>query len=146
MDVTNSARSLILQAIRNKGLTQSEIAQKMGYGKAWISKLLNGSVKRLSDADAEQLEVILEIQFFTVTQADKVSGLALEISRALEDNEQFAKVLTELLPLVEHGPITRRRYEDAEMTKLGQEIINLASANEDNPEQVARDVLKLFSE
>jgi hypothetical protein len=39
-----------------------------------------------------------------------------------------------------------RYFEPKEMSKLGQEIIRLAFANEDKPGKVAREVLKLVSE
>lgn len=146
MDVTENTRALILQAIRTKGLTQTALAEKMGYGKAWVTRLLNGALKRLSDGDVSRLEEFLGIQFFVVTPKARVSGPAAELSRAAEDDPALAAVLGGLAEMTRRKAVLTPRYiETPEMTKIGQEIIRLAFANEDKPGKVAREVLKLLS-
>jgi len=150
MDVTDNTRGIILQAIRYKGVTQTALAEKMGYGKAWVSKLLNGSIKRLSDSDVEKIEDFLGIRFFVVTENAKVSGLAVELSEAAEKDPEFLNVLTELARYQslasEKRVFTPRYFETKEMTRIGQEIIRIAFADEDKPGKVAREVLRLVSE
>ena len=148
MTLTNNHRALILGAMRRKGITQKQIADTAGYGKAWATKMLNGTLKAINDETVDKLEELLGIQFVSgVYKEQKVSGLALRISTAIDENPQLGKVIEELLPLVDQDHrFTPRYFETKEMTKLGQEIIRLVFANEDKPGKVAREVLKLVSE
>ena len=148
MDLTNNYRSLILNALRRPdAISKTSLAEKMGYGKSWVTKLLNGTLKTVSDSDAQKLEQILEIQFVQfVDQTRKVSGLALELDEAMEGSERLARVVRELIPLAQEAKLTPRYFETKEMSKLGQEIIRICFANEDKPGKVAREVLKLVSE
>lgn len=147
MDVTENTRAIIIQAIRAKGLTQTALAEKMGYGKAWVTRLLNGSLKRLSDGDVEKLEDFLGINFYVVTPKARVSGVAAELSRMAETDPSLASVLNGIAEIKREKAVFLPRYiETKDMTRVGQEIIRLAFANEDKPGKVAREVLKLLSE
>lgn len=59
MTVTTATRSLILSRLRDPkkpAISQSLLAEKMGLGKSWVSKLLNGTLKHLSDDQVDRLQ------------------------------------------------------------------------------------------
>lgn len=145
MDLTNNHRALIIKGLRDNGVTQTELSQKMGFGKAWVTKLLNGTLKSVSDADALRLQEILKIQFYQLKEATGLSGIAVEVEKRINENSHFANVMREMIAMMETAPFVPRYFKTKEMTKLGQEIIRLAFANEDKPGKVAREVLKLVS-
>lgn len=146
MNITNSHRAMILSELRDSGMTQKKLAEELGYGRPWVSKLLNGTLKTVSDEDALKLEKLLGVKFLRlVDSGSTVSGLAAEIGKLADENPQFARVLAELIPLAQDGPMTPRYIPTKEMTKIGQEIIRLVFANEDKPGKVAREVLKLLA-
>ncbi|MDF1824357.1 MAG: helix-turn-helix transcriptional regulator [Verrucomicrobiales bacterium] len=146
MDLTNNCRALIDNALRRGGVTKTELSERMGFGKSWVTKLLNGTLKSVSDADARRIEDILGIKFIEIVENHKaVSSLALEIDAAMGHSEQLTKVIQELLPLAQEQPFTPRYLETKEMSAIGQEIIRICFANEDEPGKVAREVLALLS-
>ena len=73
MDLTNSTRSIILNALRKKKITQTELAERMGYGKAWASRLLNGGLKSLNDEATDKLEKILDVRLTQFGRLQDVS-------------------------------------------------------------------------
>lgn len=148
MDLTNNYRALILSGLRKSGVTKTKLAETLGYGKAWTTKLLNGTLQTISDADAEKIQKLLGIRFVQfVDVKTKVSTLATQVDLAIERNEKLAGVLTALLEMEEasRAPMMPRYIETQDMTKYGQEIIRIAFANEDKPGKVMREVLKLLS-
>lgn len=149
MDLTNNYRALILSGLRKSGVTKTQLAETLGYGKAWTTKLLNGTLQTVSDADAEKIQNLLGIRFVQFVDAKtKVSTLATQIDKAIEGNEKLAGVLTALLEMAEearNAPLVPRYIETQDMSKYGQEIIKIAFANEDKPGKVMREVLKLLS-
>lgn len=149
MDLTNNYRALILSGLRKSGVTKTQLAETLGYGKAWTTKLLNGTLQTVSDADAAKIEKLLGIRFVQFVDAKtKVSTLATQIDKAIEENEKLASVLAALLEMAEearNAPLVPRYIETQDMSKYGQEIIRIAFANEDKPGKVMREVLKLLS-
>ncbi len=153
MDLTPNYRALILSGLRKGGKKKTDLADACGYGKAWVTKLLNGTLKAISDTDAQKIEALLGIRFVQfVDVKTKVSTLAAAIDKAIEGNPHLAEVVTALLRLAEEceaarkAPLVPRYIETQDMTRIGQEIIRLSFANEDKPGKVAREVLKLLSE
>ena len=149
MDLNNNYRALILSGLRKSDTTKAKLAETLGYGKAWTTKLLNGTLKAISDADAEKIQKLLGIRFVQFVDVEtKVSSLAAAMDSAMEKNEKLAVVMSALLEMAEscNSPMIPRYIETQDMSKIGQEIIRLAFANEDKPGKVTREVLKLLSE
>lgn len=149
MNVTKSTIQLILNRLRNPSLPkirQSDIAEKMGYGKAWVSKLVNGKIQTLNATQVERLEEILGIRFHTVVEGGgSIPELAAEAGRLIEMNPTFATVMAGIVELAKQEPaFTPKFIPTQDMTKVGQEIIRIAFANEDKPGKVARLVLELL--
>lgn len=149
MKVTPSTIQLILNRLRNPSLPkirQSDIAEKMGYGKAWVSKLVNGNLKTLTSDQVERLEEILDIRFHSVVEdGESIPDVALEAAKLLETNPKFASVLVGLVEMAKQIPAFSPRYiETPDMTKIGHEIIRIVQANSDKPGKVTRLVLELL--
>lgn len=148
MNVTDNTRALILNALRKRGISHTDLAAKMGLSKSWASRLLSGGIKTLSEAHTDRLEEILGIQFFVVTPNSSVTGTASRLSDLSAEMPELERAMQALIDLAETKkmPFTPRYFTTKEMGGLGQEIIRLAFANEDKPGKVAREVLKLLSE
>lgn len=154
MDLLPNYRALILNGLRKSGVTKTALAETLGYGKPWVTKLLNGTLKAISDSDARKIEQLLGIRFVQFVEVGKqVSSLAAQIDKELERSPQLAGPLSALLQMAEDlrksaesAPLVPRYVPTPEMTKVGQQIIRIAFANEDKPGKVAREVLKLLSE
>jgi transcriptional regulator with XRE-family HTH domain len=147
MNLTNNYRALILSALRKNGITQTHLAKEMGYGKTWVTKLLNGTLKAVSDDDADKLEAVLGIRFVQFVEPNvSVSSLAIEVDEAIKRSDQFSRIVRELLPLVKEAPMVPRYVEASDMNRLGREIIAIVTDNPDKAGKVAREVLKLLSE
>lgn len=148
MKVTNNTRALILNALRRKGLTQTALAEHMGHGKAWVTRLLDGTLKRLKEEQVDALEEFLGIRFFVVKDLQpQLSPTLKKLSALAEDNEKLMLLLETLEDLLQSdAPLVAPYIPTKNMTRFGQEIIRLAYANEDKPGKVAREVLRLLSE
>ena len=146
--VTEPMRQITLQAMRLRGISQTQIAEAVGNGKAWVTKFLDGSLRTIKDENMHAIEDLLGIKYFSVEkaigqrspQADKIAGM-------VDSDPSFAKLAAALeAALTEaRGAFTPRYIPTQDMTKLGQEIIRLSFANEDKPGKVAREVLKLLA-
>lgn len=150
MELTDNMKGRILHALRSKGISQTALAQHMGLGKAWASKLLRerdrDGLKSLTPEQEERINEFLGIQLRAINQnREQVSGTATKLSQLAEEDDRLSAVLEDLLLLVD-GPVrTPRYFTTKEMMRLGNQIIRLAHANEDKPGKVAREVLKLVT-
>jgi transcriptional regulator with XRE-family HTH domain len=150
MKVTNTTISLIKKRFRDPKkpiINQSQLAEFMGLGKAWVSKLMNGKLQTLSSKQLDDLETFLGIRLQLMADKEKkISPIALEISAKMQESDAISRIIEALLdiplPSVDSGP---RWIETKDMTKIGQEIIRLCFADEDKPGKVAREVLKLLA-
>jgi len=152
MTITPPIISLIMSRFRNTDLpkiNQAQMATYMGYGRAWASKLMAGKIANLTDDQVSKLEEFLGIhlsnQRFRET-GEVVPELAMELGRRMKDSEGLTKVIAALMELPQGSCVTGTRWiETKEMTRIGQEIIKIAFANEDKPGKVARLVLELLA-
>jgi hypothetical protein len=118
----------------------------MGYGKAWASKLMAGKIKNLTDEQAEQLEDFLGIRLRAYLQeTGTISALAKEIGKKMEESPSLTKVISALMEMYPPVPEGLHWIETQDMTRVGQEIIRIAFANETKPGKVAREVLSLLN-
>lgn len=151
MDLNENLKSRILEAIRrDERKTKTGLAQHMGLGNSWVTKLLKpiaeGGLKTVTDEQASRLEDYLGIRFYVqVTERLRVSDTARKLSVKAESSSELGKVLEALDHLTEPHVSTPRFFETKEMPALGQEIIRTVFANEDKPGKVAREVLALVT-
>ena len=149
MKVTNQTITLIKNRFRDQKkpkINQSQLAEHMQLGKAWVSKLMNKKLQNLSEKQVEQLEEFLDIRLQAfVDKENQVSPLAKELSRKMTESEAMAKIVEALLEIETTPRDGPRWIETQDMSKVGQEIIRIAFANEDKPGKVARMVLELLA-
>lgn len=147
MTVTNATRSLIAKTIREKGISKKSLADSVGLKQSWVTKLMNGTIKSLSDEQERQVEALLGIKLRRfVADVGLVSQLALAAEEAIKRDSRVATMIESLLSLENDAQVNTPRWiETQDMTKIGQEIIRIAFANEDKPGKVAREVLKLLA-
>jgi transcriptional regulator with XRE-family HTH domain len=103
MKVTNQTITLIKNRFRDQSkpkINQSQLAEHMQLGKAWVSKLMNKKLQNLSEKQVEQLEEFLGIplQAF-VDKENQLSPIAKEISRKMSESEAMSKIVEALLEM-----------------------------------------------
>lgn len=67
-------RQMILNALRVKKMTKADLSVRIGLGKSWVTKLLDGSLKSIKEDHIDALENALGISFFSVVENDKLSN------------------------------------------------------------------------
>lgn len=149
MKITSNTISLIRNRFRDSSkpkINQSQLAEFMGYGKAWVSKLMNGKLQTLSSEQIEKLEEFLGIRLQAFTdKKNEVPAIAVQISKKMQDSTPITKIIEALLEIETPAQTGPRWIETCDMTKVGQEIIRIAFANEDKPGKVARLVLEILA-
>jgi transcriptional regulator with XRE-family HTH domain len=151
MTITQPIIASIIARLRDPKmpkLNQAQLADCMGYGRSWASKLMKGTIKNLSDEDTAKLQSFLGIRLMPefIETGEVVPELAMELGRRMKDSEGLTKVIAALMELPQGSCVTGTRWiETKEMTRIGQEIIKIAFANEDKPGKVARLVLELLA-
>lgn len=151
MTITPPIIAGIIARLRNPKmpkLNQAQLAEHMGYGRSWASKLMKGAIKNISDEDTAKLQAFLGIRLIPEFRdtGEVVPEIAMELGRRMKDSEALTKVISALLEMPQGTCIEGTRWiETQDMTKIGQEIIKIAFANEDKPGKVARMVLELLA-
>ena len=146
--ITEPMRQITLQAIRQKGITKAQIAEAVGKGRSWPTKFLDGTFKTISDDSMVKIEELLGIRFFQVVESTATkSPLAEKIAARVDADPLFAKMLGTMDEVFSQarGAFTPKFIPTQDMTKIGQEIIKIAFANEDKPGKVARLVLEILA-
>lgn len=146
--ITEAMRQITLQAIRQRGVSKQQISEATGNGKSWTTKFLDGTLKTIKEEDLHKVEELLGINYFAVERAIGArSPLAAKIAAMVDTDPAFAKLAIALEEAITkaRGAFTPRYISTQDMTKVGQEIIRIAFANEDKPGKVARMVLELLS-
>lgn len=151
MNLTPPVIALISRRLRDPKLpkvNQAQIAEAVGKGRSWATKLMNGSIRQIDDEDAAKLEAFLGVRLlpYLEDQAEAVPEIAKEIGRRMKSSLALTKVIAALMELPEKEVIQSPKWiETQDMSKIGQEIIRIAFANEDKPGKVARLVLELLA-
>ncbi len=146
--VTAAMRALILHTLRTKSLSKTDLTNKLGLGKAWATKLLDGSLKTIKEKNLNDLEDYLGIRFTAIDSlGPQRSELAARIAALVDSNPSFTKLAIAIEEIQnEASSLAGPRYiPTQDMSRIGQEIIRLCFGNEDKPGKVAREVLKLLA-
>lgn len=136
---------MIVRGMRQSRINAAELAERVGKSRSWASRVLSGAIGTMDDDTAERVAVCLGITWREPLDKEKASAAAAALSKIADQDERVAGLLSTIQELV--TPIYQPRYyETKEMTRLGQEIVRIAFANEDKPGKVAREVLALLSD
>lgn len=147
--LTESMLEQIILAARKKPVSNAEIAQALGLGKPWVSKLLNKKLKTIKLNHLNALEKVLGIGLTrSLNGSGRASSLANRMALRIDEDPEFAKLAAALEDVLERPrkPATLPWIPTQDMTRVGQEIIRICFADEDKPGKVAKLVLKLLAE
>lgn len=138
---------MILSALRTRKMTKVDLSVRIGLGKSWVTKLLDGSLKSIKEEHVDALENALGISFFSVVENDKISNKSLEMAKRIESDPELSNLINVLLETLNNarGAFTPRFIPTAQMSSLGNQIIAIATENKEKPGKVARLVLELLS-
>ena len=146
MNVTEHTIATITQGLRKNNMTQTELAEKMGFGKAWVSKLLKGGIKNLSDEHTDQLEEVLNVSFFTLVETNQVPGLAVELGQQMKDRPELTELVAALLSLNNSTFYTVPHIPTKDLVDFGKEIVRASHEDPDKPGKVGRIAITWLSE
>lgn len=151
MNITPQKLSLITARFRDPSkpkLTQVALANHMGKGRAWANKILNGTITSVSDEDAERMEEFLGIELDSkyIEKPASVPASIIKLADRAKGDPAMERLISSLLEVTEPKVIYGQKWvATQDMTKIGQEIIKIAFANEDKAGKVARMVLELLA-
>lgn len=149
MKVTTNTIALIRNRFRDTTkpkINQSQLAEHMGLGKAWVSKLMNNKLQTISEEQVDQMEEFFEIRLQAFAdKKNEVPAIAVEISKKMQGSTPISKIIEALLEIETPAQTGPRWIETKDMTKVGQEIIRIALANKDKPGKVARLILEILA-
>lgn len=137
MKITNDARSIVAQALRDKKMSQAALAKKLDVGRSWVTKFFNGSLKSLSDDHFFALQETLGVRLVTVSgdQNPLASKLASQIQKDPKVGQAFSEIL---------AVMTDDHYYDLPMlpTKdlvdFGKEILRASHEDPGKPGKVGK--------
>jgi len=137
----------IVQAFRNKRLTQVELASRIGKSEAWVSKLLGGKQRTIDGVTFRKLEIALEIDFFGLGESGKISPLASQIAAMVDSDPLFAKLAVCAKDAVvgARSTFTPRYIPTDDMAALGKRILAITQSTADKPGKVAKLILQLLA-
>lgn len=147
MNITNPMRQMILNALRVKKMTKADLSVRIGLGKSWVTKLLDGSLKSIKEDHIDALENALGISFFSVVENDKVSNRSLEMAKRIESDPDLSAIVGQLVETLNNarGAFTPRFIPTEKMSLLGNQIIAIVETNKEKPGKIARLVLELLA-
>jgi transcriptional regulator with XRE-family HTH domain len=99
--VQNKARKIalrVLHILRDKGMTQSELAERMGVSRQHVTKIVKGQ-ENITLETIDKLELALDTTLITITSAKEIepeSQISLSGSVLLEYNQQIAELIKHL--------------------------------------------------
>ena len=137
----------IVQAFRNKGFSQNDLAKKLGKSEAWVSKLLSGKMKSVDAITFQKLEITLEIDSFQIAKTGNISPLAAQIAAMVDGDPLFAKLALCAKESITgaRATFTPRFVPTEEMASLGLRILAITQANPAKPGKVAKLILQLLA-
>lgn len=150
MDITPPVVAVIASRFRDAKkpkINQAQMAEAMGYGRSWASKLMKGKIKQLGDDDAMKLQTFLGVKLLpSIAPGDGTPLLAQKLGERMKTSDPLSKIVAALLEMEEPKVIQGPKWiATQDMTRIGQEIIKICFANEDKPGKVARMVLELLA-
>jgi len=146
--VTEVMRQLITQAIRSKRVTRKQLSDAMKLGKPWVTKLLDATTQTIREDHLQTMQDFLGINFFAVEEiAGSRSPIAQKMSARIDVDPTFAKLVVMLDSALREAreAITPRFIPTRDMSKMGSEMIKIATDNSGMPGKVAREILNLLS-
>lgn len=100
MKVTAQAITQIQMALKKLGMNQTQLAEKVGWHRGNMSKLLKGGIDTMNDDVVDKFNDALGIDLEPIkTNQGQVSKTVLALSELAETDMRFASVMETLLDL-----------------------------------------------
>lgn len=140
MNVTETTINTIKKAIRDKGLNQTLVGERLDRTRSWVSMLLKGKIARLSPEQAEGLEDLLSIDIQPIMfREEEVSPSALYLSNLAKENETVRRVVDELATLGYQAKNKSLPWLSSEdIVALGEELVRVSRKHPGEPGKVGR--------
>ena len=129
----------IKSELKRTGKRRDGLASHLDRSPAWVTKLLAGRIAKLSDISVAKIEEYLGFRFFE-TREPQMSPLDQKV-KELTRKPEFMEVAFALINL--HEAQLRTYYEEADLDKLGEEILKITSKTK-NKKEVAQRVIEML--
>lgn len=133
MTITKTVRATVSRALREKGLTHSELSEAIGVTPGWVTKFFNGKLLSLTEDRITKIEKALDIKFQRLIPS--VGGNFTEIEKLgelMKERPELVDIVGGLLKLAEKdAPAVIHElphFETKELTKLGAEFTRIVYA------------------
>jgi len=147
MKVTAEIITRIQRTLSDKGMNQSQLADKMKVHRSTISTLLKGEQETITAKLVDKLNDALDIRLEPLHYEEGVvSPTALQLSKLAEDDAEFANLL-ETLMRMKSGPIAPflPQVPQKKLPKIGAEVTRIVmkweEANDPHYSKIAVEVL-----
>lgn len=137
MKITEPIRQHLLRVLHDRGMSQTEFAQRLGRHKTWATRLLKsgkGAMKTLTEEDKESIEDLLGIMLETYSHKDHpIPQLAIDIAAALKARPDLAPVIAEILKLAEpRVEFAVPHFDNKALIKLGAQATRIVHQWDEN--------------
>lgn len=136
----------IQTALRARSWSQTDLAEKIGETRFWVSKLLNNRIKNLTRDQVHKIENLLELDIYgakdlTTTDDPIAVAMAREVEHRPDTRKMFETLLEALnddrlfeLPTLDGNPLAF----------LGEQMAKLSEKAKSSPIEAAEDFLGLL--
>lgn len=134
--------------MREQEISPADIAEAVGTGKPWVSKLLNGKLRSLKLDHIESIERLVGAPLSGIVERpETLTPTALKVANLVDQNAAFSAFIASLFQFVEDQvpPPAPRYVDSSDMTKLGAEIAKIVAEDGQKYGKIAKRVLKLLS-
>lgn len=130
MKITEPIRQHLLKTLHDRGMSQSEFAQRLNRHKTWATRLLKSgpnALKTLSEDDKEAIEALLGIMLEAVAdRRHRVPQFALDVAASLAARPDLSPVIAELMKLAEpEVQFAVPHFDNKALLKLGAEATKI---------------------
>ena len=117
MKITPNIKALIRSGLEARGLLCVDLTEHLNRPKSFSTKLFNGTLKNLTDADADAICAFLDLRFVQVTEQGRISDTAIRLSNLMDKSDTLATSITHLVDHLElldaiHVDATKDRLTD----------------------------------
>ncbi len=132
MTITKSVQALVSRALREKGISHSQLAGAIGVNPAWVTKFFNGKLLTLSDERIVLIEKFLNIQFTRIVSGGHgIPAEADQLGKLMKERPELVDIVGGLLKLAGSPKEVIHElphFQTKELTKIGAEISRIVYA------------------
>jgi transcriptional regulator with XRE-family HTH domain len=152
MKVTPEVITKIQRGLTRKGMNQAKLAEKLGWHRASVSKLLKGKTDTLSDESIDIINDVLTVDLQPIAFPEgKVSSTVLKLSRMAASDQKLAELLEIIADLDRPSMVAFLPQVDTKrLPKVGAKITQIVMQWEDGADphysKIAVEVLDFLRE